>query len=313
MTESTNKANAGVHREEAKSILDRFLNNENYRVLAVNGKWGIGKTYLVENFLSEHKKGYYYASVFGLSSIEQLKSQILSNFKRVSIDSQNTLTEPETRFGSVRKRLQNLVNWKNVDLEKINKTNLGNIKLDDLTLSLSGTGISLAVEVLRNIRFNQIKGSIVCIDDLERKSKLPLEEILGFVEYLVQELKCKIILIYNEDTLLKDPDNEKILKDYREKVIDREFTLYPTVDENLDFIFKDHSDIEVIKSVLINAGTNNIRVIRKTQWLIDELIPFMKNWEVSLRHQVIINIIIITVAKLDTDFCNRLFIDGIDP
>ena len=65
MTESTNKANAGVNRKEAKSSLEKFLNNKHYSVLAVNGKWGIGKTHLVQNFLYEHTKSYYYyVSVF---------------------------------------------------------------------------------------------------------------------------------------------------------------------------------------------------------------------------------------------------------
>ncbi|MFM6268223.1 MAG: hypothetical protein ACKPFA_17245, partial [Dolichospermum sp.] len=122
-------------------------------------------------------------------------------------------------------------------------------------------------------------------------------------EYLVQDFKCKIILIYNEDNL--DEDSQTALETYREKVIDKEFNLNPTVDENLDFIFKDYPQIEiidVIKEVFKKAGTNNIRVIRKTKWLIDEFIPLMKDWEESLRHQIIRNIIVINIAKLDTEF-----------
>jgi hypothetical protein len=95
------------------------------------------------------------------------------------------------------------------------------------------------------------------------------------------------------------------LKKYREKVIDQEFKLDPTAEENLEFIFKDHPDAEVIKEVFKKAGTNNIRVIRKTKWLIDELIPLMDNWEDSLRHQIMRNCIIINLAKLDTKFCER--------
>ncbi|AFZ24024.1 hypothetical protein Cylst_1753 [Cylindrospermum stagnale PCC 7417] len=115
-------------------------------------------------------------------------------------------------------------------------------------------------------------------------------------------------MIYNEDTLLGDPDNKKVLEDYREKVIDREFKLDPTVEENLDFIFNGHPDVGVIKEVFVTAGTNNIRVIRKTKWLIDELIPLMENWEASLRNQVIKNSIVINLAKLDTEFRQRFSI-----
>ncbi|BAY03217.1 hypothetical protein H6G54_05315 [Anabaena cylindrica FACHB-243] len=188
-------------------------------------------------------------------------------------------------------------------LEKTPKLDLS--LSENFSIPIAGSLISiagdLALEILFNLNIRE--NSIICIDDLERKSKLPLEEILGFAEYLVQERKCKIVLIYNEDNLAEI--DKKALNDYREKVIDREFTLNPTVEENLDFIFKDYPDIEVIKSVLINAGTNNIRVIRKTQWLIDELIPFMKNWEVSLRHQIIRNSIVINLSKLDTEFRDK--------
>ncbi|MBD2693937.1 P-loop NTPase fold protein [Anabaena catenula] len=294
MTEITNKANAGVNRQEAKSIIKRFLDNEHYRVLAVNGKWGIGKTHLVQTFVNTETEGYYlYASVFGISSIEQLKARLIANSK--SQESNNLIY----------KNISNAVEW-----ASRNAARLDNPKLDVAGLSASLLAIAgnLGLETLFHIN---VKNSIICIDDLERKSKIPLEEILGFVEYLVQECKCKIILIYNEDEL--EGKDKTVLQDYREKVIDREFTLDPTVDENLDFIFKDNSDIEVIKKVFIKTGTNNIRVIRKTKWLIDELIPLMENWEDSLRHQVIINCIVITVAKLDTDFCKRLSIHGIDP
>ncbi|MFM6343688.1 MAG: hypothetical protein ACKPFK_00885, partial [Dolichospermum sp.] len=110
----------------------------------------------------------------------------------------------------------------------------------------------------------------------------------------------------NEDNL--DEDSQTALETYREKVIDKEFNLNPTVDENLDFIFKDYPQIEiidVIKEVFKKAGTNNIRVIRKNIWLIDELIPLMKDWEESLRHQIIRNIIVINLEKLDTEFRNK--------
>ena len=59
MTQNTNKANARINREKAESILKRFLENEDYSVLALKGKWSVGKTHLVENFLSEHRKDDY--------------------------------------------------------------------------------------------------------------------------------------------------------------------------------------------------------------------------------------------------------------
>ncbi|MFM6012536.1 MAG: P-loop NTPase fold protein [Dolichospermum sp.] len=312
MTQNTNKANARIDRKKAKSILERFLKNEDYSVLAVNGKWGIGKTHLVQNFLYEYKKSYYYyVSIFGISSIEQLKARLIANYKNdLNSDNQSSQTKTELVFNFINKYIKTFFEWLNRIFGKIEKTP----KLDILG-GLSGSVISIAGDLALEIFFNSIvrENSIICIDDLERKYKIPLEEILGFVENLVQERKCKIILIYNEDEL----EDKKVLDHYREKVIDREFTLNPTVDENLDLGFKeDHhylDYLEIIKKVFKKTETNNIRVIRKTEWLIKELIPLMENWEDSLRHQVIKNCIIITAAKLDTDFCKRWSINGIHP
>ncbi|MFM6014673.1 MAG: P-loop NTPase fold protein [Dolichospermum sp.] len=312
MTQNTNKANARINREKAESILKRFLKNEDYSVLAVNGKWGIGKTHLVQNFLYGYTKSYYYyVSIFGISSIEQLKARLIANYKNdLNSDNQSSQTKTELVFNFINKYIKTFFEWLNRIFGKIEKTP----KLDILG-GLSGSVISIAGDLALEIFFNSIvrENSIICIDDLERKYKIPLEEILGFVENLVQERKCKIILIYNEDEL----EDKKVLDHYREKVIDREFTLNPTVDENLDLGFKeDHhylDYLEIIKKVFKKTETNNIRVIRKTEWLIKELIPLMENWEDSLRHQVIKNCIIITAAKLDTDFCKRWSINGIHP
>jgi 3-methyladenine DNA glycosylase AlkC len=291
---STNAVNSGVNREQAESIIKKFLDNENYRVLAVKGKWGVGKTHLVRTILEEHRKNdCLYASVFGISSIEHLKSRIVANYQK------NLKPKP----------INNVFEFFNRNSGRLEKTP----KLD---FGLSGSLLAIGGDLLLEIFFNlNVHGnSIICIDDLERKSQLPLKDIFGFVEYLVQDFKCKIILIYNEDNL--DKDSQTDLESYREKVIDKEFYLNPTVEENLDFIFKDYPDVDVIKEVFKKAGTNNIRVIRKTQWLIDEvieLIPLMKDWEESLRHQIIRNIIVINIAKLDTEFCKRFSINGVDP
>ncbi|MBD2665892.1 hypothetical protein B6N60_02705 [Richelia sinica FACHB-800] len=312
MTESTNQANAGVNREEAKSILKRFFENENYRVLAVNGKWGIGKTHLVQTFLEEHHKNYYlYASVFGISSIEQLKARLIANNQSSQGKTESIVSSANK---SINKFIFNIFEWFKRISQKLEKTPKLDLKLSEkfsipITGSLMSIAGDLALEILFNL--NVRENSIICIDDLERKSKLPLDEILGFVEYLAQELKCKVVLIYNEDNLAEI--DKKALQDYREKVIDREFKLDPTVEENLVVGLKDihnleHRDLEVFNEVFIKAGTNNIRVIKKTGWLIKELIPLMKNWEDSLRHQIIRNCIIINLAKIDTDFCKHFSI-----
>ncbi|TAE57319.1 MAG: hypothetical protein EAZ87_16510 [Nostocales cyanobacterium] len=308
MTETANTGNSGVNREEAKSILHKFLDNKNYRVLAVKGKWGVGKTHLVQTFLEEHYKNYYlYASVFGISSIEQLKARLIANYKNnLQSDNKSSQIKTELVVNSANKSIANTFEWFKRILPRLEKVPKIDLSLSEkFSIPIAGSLISIAGDLALEILFNLNvrENSIICIDDLERKSKLPIEDILGFIEYLVQDRKCKIVLIYNGDNL--DESDKKALQDYREKVIDREFKLDPKVDENLNFIFRDHPDIDVIKEVFQRTGTNNIRVIKKTGWLIDELLPLMENWEDSLRHQIIRNCIIINLAKLDTELCKK--------
>jgi hypothetical protein len=76
-----NPEGSRAHVQEKLTLFindNNFINDDdNFKVLALKGKWGVGKTRLVKTFFQE--QDFYYGSVFGLSSIEQLKSQILAN------------------------------------------------------------------------------------------------------------------------------------------------------------------------------------------------------------------------------------------
>ncbi|MBD2499520.1 P-loop NTPase fold protein [Anabaena azotica] len=316
MTEQSTITSSTVNREQIKIILKKFLDNKNYKVLAIKGKWGVGKSYIVQEFLSECKQEYYYASVFGLSSIEQLKIQILTNFnnyqespneKSLSQSSESIhILNKICNISSIKKnifdffvnKVKHIRDFILNNSETISKINLGNLKEQDITFSLSGSVIPLGL----NLFFNKkISKSVICIDDLERTSNLKLDEILGFVENIAQRKECKVILIYDEDSLGENAKD--VLTKYREKVIDFEAEFKPTVEENLFVVFeKDSHDIETILEVFKKTYTRNIRIIHKCKWLIDEIISLIPDCHPRLRKQIIINIIIIVLARFDINF-----------
>lgn len=264
-------------RAQVQEKLKLFMTDNNFKVLALKGKWGVGKTHLVETFFNEQKQDFYYGSVFGISSIEQLKSQILAN------------------KGATGKILQ----WVNSQSDRVTKTK--EVSLPYLP-TIAGSAISIGGDLLFNLAFNSING-FICIDDLERKSKLGLDEILGLVENLIQKSNCKVIFIYNEDELIKDEASKKALKEYREKVIDIEVELNPTVEENFSLVFSNNApDIEIVKNTFILTKTNNIRVLKKTKWNLEKFQPLMQEWHPKTRKAVIEHIITISLAKLDTNF-----------
>ena len=155
MIQSKNIANSGVNREQGESILKRFLDNDNYGVLAVKGNWGIGKTYLVKNFLSKYKnKSHFYASVFGISSIEQLKARILSN-SYTNLDNQKLQTKKEPFINKLKKGIYNISEGINRNYGRLEKTPRLDVGLSgQFSIPVVGSLISVAGDLGLNLIFN---------------------------------------------------------------------------------------------------------------------------------------------------------------
>lgn len=316
-----NTINDGISRANAEKILVNFLNDENLKVLAIKGKWGVGKTHLVQNVLEQSSgKQFYYSSMFGVSSLEQLKGQILVNINKPNINELNTQKNwHQLIFETIKNPFQSFLSWLSRNSSQVSKIP----KIDDLSLlgsikvPLSGAVISIGGDLLLNYLFSMTKNSIICIDDLERKSSsFQLDELLGFVDYLVQKLHSKVILIYNEDRLFNDKLSKENLDDYREKIIDIEISLNPKTEENILLVFKNEDDLEIIQETLKATNTSNIRIFRKILRVVNHLHPIMESWHPNLRRQIIINTIILTLGKFDIEFpikiekileCNKSF------
>lgn len=84
--------------EIIKSQIDKFLNSEIPEVMAIKGKWGVGKTYCWNKYLLEAKDNnriklnkYSYVSLFGINSLDAFKYAIFENV----IDQNLVGTEPD--------------------------------------------------------------------------------------------------------------------------------------------------------------------------------------------------------------------------
>ena len=67
-----------------KQQIRNFLTTSRPEVLAIKGRWGVGKTYTWDSHIEEFKsncelKSYSYVSLFGISSIDALKQSTLLN------------------------------------------------------------------------------------------------------------------------------------------------------------------------------------------------------------------------------------------
>ncbi|MCV3428740.1 KAP family NTPase [Campylobacter sp. IFREMER_LSEM_CL1904] len=203
-----------------------FLDNNSKKCLAINGSWGIGKTYLwkqVENKLSEINadKKIIYIDLFGKESYKQILEEIVfkihGNYNKIA----NTFSQIIAKITEIK--------------------SAGTININpDAIFSF--------------LKKEDFKKVIVCFDNIERKSdNLSLKEILGLVNLLKEEKECNVVVIFHEeelkeqDGILTENNKEEQAKQYnsknwyqiyKEKVIDCEITIKDN-DEVAKAIIKD--------------------------------------------------------------------------
>lgn len=232
--------------EIVKSQIQRFLASDQPEVMAIKGKWGVGKTYSWNKFLLEAKnekiikyQKYSYVSLFGINSLDAFKYSIFAN--GISID----LFESGTDASTFQTNLDSLLRTGKKSLPLV----------ENITRIFSKTNL---VTIIEAAAFFSIKQYLICIDDLERVGKgLEIKDVLGLVSLLKEQKKCKIVLLLN--------DGEEGLNDYkkyREKVIDFELAFDPTAEECAKIAFAETNLNECAANVLNKRLTKNNKVYK---------------------------------------------------
>lgn len=163
-----------------------------YAVL-IDGEWGSGKTYLYNNYLvdainsieigkDEHKSNVY-ISLYGISTIESLSKQLFTNFLALKGE-----------------RIKSIAGIIGV---------IGNA----LTFSVGpiSTDVGGVIDVFKsNIK---IENLVICFDDLERCT-IPINELFGFTNNLVEHCNCKVIILSDENNIGKIYANSNVEAKY---------------------------------------------------------------------------------------------------
>jgi hypothetical protein len=226
-----------VSLQQTKQNLIKLLDDEDNKVIALSGEWGVGKSHLwdeVQQSANDTRvRGAISVSLFGLSDMNQLKLKaVQSAILRVEQRSA-AMDQIRTGFKFAKKALEGL--------------NRGFSALDELAL--------LAVPSVLNDK-------VIVLDDIERKNdKLSIDEVLGFINEFTQQHGSRFVLILNDDQLAK----RDVWDTLREKVIDQELRLLTTSQEAFDIAIKltPSSYSAWIKEAVKSCALNNIRIIRK--------------------------------------------------
>lgn len=246
--------------------LDEYINMRNPRfAVMITGKWGCGKTYYIHKRLEEWNK----------ITIKADKETIQLKPIYISV---NGLSSVGAVVRKIKTALYPLLYSKGARIaKKVIMSALLALTKSKLDLDDDGSGEDLKslmdvegiLEVFKS-NSEQVKGNrILVIDDVER-CRLPLDELFGFINEIIEHSDSKAILICDESRLLElsEKDSLKVgYKDFKEKVIGQTFTLtvdYPQMvnmfidAENNQLL---HANRQLITELFVSSKCENLRII----------------------------------------------------
>ena len=229
-----------------RALKDLILNNKREFVALISGEWGIGKTYFWNEFKEKYlqnQKNVVYISLFGLNSLNEIKHEIII-------------------------QLSKYTKYLNKYRDKIKSLKGGNIKSNDISLSISGQIVNSSLSLFST---NDFKNIVICFDDFERLSeKISLKDVMGLISQFKEQKECKVLMILNEKELnkLSDIDGKKhdeIFALYKEKVVDYTFQYQPSFNKVFDIVEKDieYFNKEWIYDFFKKIDLKNIRIMKQ--------------------------------------------------
>jgi len=176
----------------------------------LKGQWGAGKTWFINKYcekLKTNNQKCLYVSLYGMTTFSEIGDAFFQQLCPVRSSKGMAIT------GKIVKGL----------LKGTLKIDLNDDSRDDGTWSVQIPEINLP-EYLKNT-----DKSILVFDDLER-CKIDISNILGYINYFVEHQELKVVLVANEDELLKNSSYQVI----KEKLIGRTFGVYPDFERALE-------------------------------------------------------------------------------
>lgn len=253
------------------------------KVVAIDGKWGVGKTYFWQQFSKEHlREKSIYVSLFRMTSLEDLDGRIAR----------------ELLFGQDEAKAKQHLKSLGSAFGKLTGSFLGS-----KGLALPSSFISEMI-----LREKLEPGMTVCLDDLERTG-IGLVDLLGYVDELREKFGTNVVLVFN-GVALDDPKTRTMLR-YHEKVIDRALPFVPDIKQCVVYGIEDADLHEFVTEHCELLGLDNIRVIRRVDSLAKEVARCIgpDQWIASRKpilHSLILFCYVHFVDQQDVDGLDRL-------
>lgn len=233
------------------AYLNEYLNMTNPQfAVMISGKWGCGKTYYIKERIKEWSEPKSKVS----DDVIELKPIY------VSVNGINTISSVVRQ---IKTKLYPILYSKGVAVaKKVALSVLQIVAKSKIDLDADGSGEDLKslldiediIEVFKSDS-SSLKGNRVLVfDDVER-CRVPLDELFGFINGIVEHSDSKVILLCDEDKLTKVAEQEGLkigYKEFKEKLVGQTFSL------DVDYAAIVGAFIDAKKSPVLSANRDLI-------------------------------------------------------
>lgn len=233
------------------------LNPDPQYAVFINGKWGCGKTFFVKKWIAYYE---------GLSAQEDrtLRPIYVSLY---GLKQTSQITD------AINRELYPMLHGRAAKIGKSFLKVVSKIALrTDLDINQNGTddiGVEMSLDALSFLKSDddEIKSDkLIVFDDLER-CLIPIKELLGYINYFVEQCHAHVIIVGDEPKLGESLDD---FHEFKEKTIGREFILESEIAAALVTFLEEIPRIEILtdSSIYIQrlfklSQSNNLRILRQ--------------------------------------------------
>ena len=181
-----------MDNNELNAFIERYASQYTTgTAVLLTGEWGSGKSYYINNslcpFLKEHNVKCVVVSLYGIDNLSDLSKQIFMKLRFPALSYKSEAVECASLIGH--SIINNALSFKGVNINSSDK------QLQKLFDSVN----------LKNI--------LLVFEDVERSS-IDILKLLGFINAIVEYDGAKVLLVANEDELLRINDSYRSEQDF---------------------------------------------------------------------------------------------------